>query len=99
LAIFGYNFLEQNTANIKASPVDGVVPTAAAISDGRYSLARSLYIYVKGEHLGKVPGLAEFVREILCDAASGSDGYLALKGLLPLPEALHKVEKAKAATL
>ncbi len=99
LAIFGYNYLEQNGTRIKAAPVDGVVPSPAAISDGKYGLARDLYIYVKGEHLGQVPGLAEFVQLIASDAATGPEGYLVLKGLLPLPAKLHDAVKAKAAAL
>ena len=99
LAIFGYNYLAQNATRLKAAPIDGVAPSPAAISDGKYSLARDLYIYVKGEHLAQVPGLADFVRLITSDAATGEEGYLILKGLLPLPAKLHDAMKAKAAAL
>jgi phosphate transport system substrate-binding protein len=33
-----------------------------------------------------VPGLKEYVEEFTSDVASGEDGYLADKGLIPLPE-------------
>lgn len=99
LAIFGYNFLEQNTSSVKASPVDGIVPTPAAISSGKYSLSRGLFVYVKGEHLSEVPGIREFLTLLVSDAATGEDGYLIMRGLLPLPAAEHDSAKTKVEKL
>ena len=42
--------------------------------------------YVKKAHVGKVPGLEEFIVEFTSDRASGEDGYLADKGLIPMPD-------------
>lgn len=92
LGIFGYSFLEENKAKVQGSKIDGVGPTLADIESGKYKVSRTLFVYVKGEHVGKVPGLAEFVNEMLTDAAVGPNGYLTAKGLLPL----HAGDLAKA---
>lgn len=99
LAIFGYSFLEQNAAMVKAHAVDGVEPSFANIIKGDYHVARSLYTYVKMAHVGEIAGLAEFVVEMTGDSAMGDNGYLILKGLLPLPEAEHIVNQAVARDL
>jgi phosphate transport system substrate-binding protein len=39
---------------------------------------------VKKAHVGRVPGLKEFIAAFLSDAAMSEDGYLADKGLVPL---------------
>ncbi|MFZ4540356.1 MAG: substrate-binding domain-containing protein [Rickettsiales bacterium] len=99
LGVFGYSFLEANSALVKANPIDGVVPNYDAIENGTYHVARSLYVYIKNAHLDKVPGLREFARELASDAASGEDGYLVMKGLLPLNDADHAAMKKVAAEL
>ncbi len=99
LAVFGYSFLEQNEAIVKAHPIDGVMPNFAAIIDGKYKVARSLYTYLKKAHVGTVPGLDAFAREITSDAASSADGYLVVKGLLPLPKEEHERIKQVAERL
>jgi phosphate transport system substrate-binding protein len=100
LGVFGYSFLEANGAAIKANAVDGVLPSYEAIESGTYQVARSLFVYVKRDHVGNVPGLAEFARELTSDAASGGDGYLVLKkGLLPLGDDKHTQAKENAAQL
>lgn len=93
IGVFGYSFLESNAAVVKANPVDGVTPNYDAIESGSYHVARSLYVYVKNAHFDKVPGLREFTAEIASDAASGEDGYLIMKGLLPLNDAEHEAMK------
>lgn len=89
LGIFGYSFLEQNAAIVKANPINGVMPTFEAIVGGDYKVARSLYVYVKNQQ--DVAGLREFATLLTSDAAVGDDGFLIMKGLLPL----HHVEHAK----
>lgn len=84
LGVFGYSFLEQNLDTVKAETIDGVAPNAETIGDGSYPLARSLYIYVKVQHIGVTPGLEQFLNEFLSDAAAGRGGYLAERGLIPL---------------
>ena len=85
LGVFGFSFLEQNMDTVKAETIDGVAPSAATIADGSYPLARSLYIYVKKQHIDTTPGLREFVLEFMSDAAAGRGGYLQDRGLVPLP--------------
>lgn len=95
--IFGYSFLEENAGKINAVEIEGAVPTYETISSGEYKVSRPLYIYAKKAHVGTIPGMAEFMAEYVSDAALGEDGYLADKGLIPLPaEALEKVRKAVA---
>ena len=86
LGVFGYSFLEQNLDTVKAETIDGVAPTADTIASGEYPLSRSLYIYVKKAHIGVIPGLQQFVQEFLSEGAAGKGGYLADRGLIPLPE-------------
>ena len=86
LGVFGYSFLEQNLDTVRAETIDGVAPNADTIADGSYPLARSLYIYVKKQHVGVTPGLEQFVMEFLSEASAGRGGYLQDRGLVPLPE-------------
>jgi phosphate transport system substrate-binding protein len=86
LGIFGYSFLDQNADKLQGSEIQGVAPTFENIADGKYPIARSLYFYVKNAHVGVVPGIREFIAEFTSDAAIGEEGYLADKGLIPLPE-------------
>ena len=83
LGIFGYSFLEQNEDKLQGSVMDGVEPNFENIVAGKYEISRTLYVYVKNQHVGKVPGIAEYVAEFLSDKAAGEEGYLADKGLIP----------------
>jgi len=85
LGIFGFSFVEQNANAIKDIPIDGVEAKYETIADGSYKMSRPLFIYVKKQHVGQVPGMAEFVAEYVSDKALGEDGYLADKGLVTLP--------------
>lgn len=84
--IFGYSFLDQNSDKVQGSMIGGVEPTFEAIADGEYPVSRSLYFYVKKAHLGLVPGIEGYLAEFISEDASGPDGYLADKGLIPLSE-------------
>lgn len=85
LGVFGFSFLGQNRDRVKAAAIDGVQPTAAAIADGSYPLARTLYVYVKKNALERTPGLRPYLAEFLSEAASGKGGYLLDQGMIPLP--------------
>ncbi len=85
--VFGFSFLDQNADKLQGSMIDGVEPTFENIASGDYGVSRSLYFYVKQEHVGVVPGIQEYVNEFTSDAAWGEDGYLVDKGLIPLPDA------------
>lgn len=87
LGIFGFSFLDQNSDKVRGSKIDGIEPTFEAIADGSYPLSRPLFIYVKKAHVGKVPGIAEFLAEFTSEKAWGDEGYLAEKGMIPMPRA------------
>jgi phosphate transport system substrate-binding protein len=95
LGVLGYSYLDRNRDRIKAASIDGVAPTAESISAWTYPLARPLFIYVKQAHVGKIPGLAEFVQEFVSDRAIGPRGYLVDEGLMPLPDPQMQQERLK----
>lgn len=99
LGIFGFSFLEENLNALHGSLVEGVAPDFDSIASGRYPVARSLYMYVKKAHVGVIPGLREFVAEFVSDRAIGEEGYLADKGLIPLPAGESKQVRAAALAL
>lgn len=86
VGIFGFSFLDQNGDNIQGSTVDGALPTFENIASGKYGVSRSLFFYIKKQHVGTIPGIAEYATEFTADKAWGDDGYLIDKGLIPLPE-------------
>lgn len=96
--VFGFSFLDQNADKLQGASVGGVEPTFDNIASGDYGISRSLFIYAKKEHVGAIPGMEEFIAEYTSDGAWGTDGYLADKGLIPLPddERATQAENAKA---
>ncbi len=84
VAVFGYSFLDQNSDSIKGATVNGVAPEFENIAAGDYKVSRSLYYYVKKQHVGVVPGIAEYAAEFASEGAAGEEGYLVDKGLIPL---------------
>lgn len=88
--VFGFSYLDQNIDKIQGSIIDGNEPTFEAIAEGGYSVSRSLFFYVKKAHVGVIPGITEFLGEFTSDKAWGPDGYLADKGLIPMPAAERK---------
>ncbi|MGA0072987.1 MAG: substrate-binding domain-containing protein [Steroidobacteraceae bacterium] len=87
LGIFGYSFLEENLGRLHGSLIEGKAPTFENIADGAYPVSRSLFMYVKKAHVGVIPGIKEFLAELTSEKAVGDEGYLADKGLIPLPRA------------
>jgi phosphate transport system substrate-binding protein len=85
LGIFGYSFLEENISQIQGATMDGVAPTFDNIASSKYPVSRPLFIYVKQAHVGVIPGLREYVTEYVSERSMGTEGYLADKGLVPLP--------------
>jgi phosphate transport system substrate-binding protein len=88
--IFGFSFLDQNSDKVQGSMVEGKEPTFEAIAAGEYPVSRPLFFYVKKAHVGTIPGIAEFLAEFTSEKAWGEEGYLADKGLIPMPEAERK---------
>ncbi|QDY99830.1 phosphate ABC transporter substrate-binding protein [Nitratireductor mangrovi] len=97
--IFGFSFLDQNADKLQGSKIGGIEPTFDNIASGDYGVSRSLYIYAKKEHVGVIPGMAEFITEYTSDAAWGPEGYLADKGLIPLPDAERATQAEDAQAL
>jgi phosphate transport system substrate-binding protein len=97
LGVFGYSFLEENRNKLHGSPIEGNEPSFENIAAGDYPVSRSMYIYVKKSHVGVIPGLQEFMAEFTSERALGEEGYLADKGLIPLPKA-DRAKVRKAAT-
>ena len=96
LGIFGYSFLDQNSDKVQGAIVDGSAPEFDLIAEGAYPVSRPLYFYVKAQHVGKIPGIKEYLAEFANDKAWGEDGYLVDKGLIPAPDA-ERAEFAKNA--
>ncbi len=96
VGIFGFSFLDQNADKLQGAIVDGIEPTFEKIAGGDYGVSRSLYFYVKQQHVDQVPGIKEFVAEFTNDRAWGEDGYLVDKGLIPLPAADRKAMRDAA---
>lgn len=82
--ILGFSFLDQNMNRIQGSLINGVSPEFSAIASGDYPVSRSLFFYVKGEHLKHIPGFKRYLTEFLSEKALGDEGYLSDKGLIPL---------------
>jgi len=93
--VFGFSFLEENSNKLRGVPLDGVVPEFDQITSGKYPGARRMYVYIKKQHVGVVPGIDKFAAEYVSAKALGEDGYLAKKGLVTLPKKeLDEVRKS-----
>jgi phosphate transport system substrate-binding protein len=99
MAVFTFSYLDQNRNKIHAATVGGVTASLGTIASGQYPISRPLFIYVKRAHVQDIPGLSEFVTEYLSDRSAGADGYLADKGLIPLPKAELAKQRAIIATM
>lgn len=92
LGIFGYSYLDANRAQIRDVPIGGVTATAATIADGSYPGSRPLFIYVKKQHVGVIPGLQQYLTAFITAAAPG--GALVERGLIPLSADLYAQNQA-----
>ncbi|MBO6917355.1 MAG: substrate-binding domain-containing protein [Rhizobiaceae bacterium] len=82
--IFGFSFLDQNSDVLQGALVDGVAPEFEDIASGDYPVSRSLFFYVKKDHVGVIPGMEEFLAAFSSEDAWGEEGYLTDKGLIPM---------------
>jgi phosphate transport system substrate-binding protein len=101
LGIFGYSFLEENSDLIAGVKVNGVAPTAENISSKSYPISRSLFFYIKNDHINEVRAMSEYVDMFLNVDLIGEEGLLTEIGLIPMSDELIKLnrEKAKAQAL
>ncbi|HEF1344113.1 TPA: substrate-binding domain-containing protein [Campylobacter coli] len=82
--LFGYGFLVSNVDKINAADIDGVKADEKNIADGKYDLARSLFIYINAK---KNPKEAfEFAKIYMSDDLAKSGGELEKIGLVPLSD-------------
>ena len=99
LGIFGFSFLNENADRLQGSLIGGVEPSFENIADGIYPISRSLYFYVKNAHVGITPGIVDYVRAFTDERTWGPSGYLANRGLIPLPEDERRAARAAALRL
>ncbi|TKB06430.1 substrate-binding domain-containing protein [Desulforhopalus sp. IMCC35007] len=99
VGIFGFSFLDQNSDVIQGSFIEDMPPTFEAIADGSYPVSRPLYFYVKKAHVDVIPGMKGYLDEFTSEKAWGEDGYLADKGLIPMPAAERKQYHENVAAL
>ena len=76
------------------------MPSLDTVVSGDYPVSRPLFFYVKGQHIGTVPGIEEYVQFFLSEGISGNGGTLEAAGLIPQPaeksaEVLAAFEAAK----
>jgi len=97
--IFGFSFLDQNADVIQGSKIEGKAPTFEGIADGSYPVSRPLFFYVKKAHMNVIPGMKEYLAEFASEKAWGEEGYLADKGMIPMPKEERKKYAATVAEL
>ena len=94
--VFGFSFLDQNSDRVQGALIDGVEPEFELISDGSYPVSRSLYMYIKDAHIGVIAGMEEFLEELTDEDTWGEEGYLADRGLIPMPEEEQEIYQNNA---
>jgi phosphate transport system substrate-binding protein len=97
VGIFGFSFLEQNSDKVHGAVINGVAPSFEAIASKTYPVSRPLFMYAKKAHIGVVPNMQGFLAEFTSEKAWGDDGYLADKGMIPMPEPMRKQVAASVA--
>jgi len=95
--IFGFSYLDQNSDTLQGAKLDGVAPSFDAIADGSYKASRALFMYVKHQHIGVVPGITEYMTE--WTKHWDEDGILADAGMIPLPTAEREEMATRMTTL
>jgi phosphate transport system substrate-binding protein len=96
VGVFGYSYLEENTASLKGIAINGVMPTYDNIANFQYPGARPLYIYVKNAHVRAIPSIRAFVAEFTKESTWGRGGYLVRSGLIAAPDQV-RARNAQAA--
>ncbi len=104
VGVFGLSFYDQNRDKLKVATVNGITPSLETIASGEYPVSRPLYFYVKGEHVGVIPGISEYVEFFLSEGMAGIGGTLETAGMIPAPveetaEVLAEYKAGKALTV
>lgn len=100
MGLFGYSYLEENSAQLKGIAINGIEPTYQSISSFKYPGARPLYIYVKNAHVRAIPAIKAFVTEFSKETSWGPNGYLVRRGMIAAPDAVRtkNAQNARAFT-
>lgn len=85
VGVFGLSFYDQNRDTLKVATISGVTPSLETVAAGQYPVSRPLFFYVKGEHIGVIPGIEEYVQFFMSDAIAGNGGTLEAAGMIPQP--------------
>ncbi len=99
MGVFGLSFYENNTDKLKVATVSGVVPSTKTIADGKYPVSRPLFMYVKKQHIGVIPGLQEYLDFFVSDDMAGPQGKLIDYGLVADPKLKETQAAVKNGTL
>lgn len=86
VGVFGLSFYESNRDRLQVATVSGVAPSVETILSGEYPVSRPIFFYLKGDHIGLVPGLREFALYFVSDSVSGFGSPLEEAGLIPLSD-------------
>ncbi len=97
--VFGYSFLVENSDVISGVSIDGIEPTAETISDKSYPISRSLFFYVKNDHVKAVPAMKEYMDMFLNEDLIGEEGLLSEIGLIPMSGELINENKNRISSL
>ncbi|GAB4580649.1 MAG: hypothetical protein Fur0022_33910 [Anaerolineales bacterium] len=65
IAYFGYAYYQENAENLKILAINGVEPSATAVEDGSYPLARPLFIYSDATIMAEKPQVAAYINYFL----------------------------------
>ena len=82
--IFGFSYLDQNSDTLQGAEISKTAPTFENIASNNYSVSRALYIYVKHQHIGVIPGLKKFLENWKLNWSE--DGILSDAGMIPMSE-------------
>ena len=88
MGVFGLSFYDQNRDTLQVATMSGVTPSLETIADGSYPVSRPLYFYVKGEHIGVIPGIEEYTEFFMSEAINGQGGTLEAAGMIPAPRSV-----------
>lgn len=61
IGYFGYAYFNENQGKLKALSIDGIEPTAETAENGKYPLARPLFIYSDAKIMEEKPQVAWFI--------------------------------------
>ncbi|MEM8553036.1 MAG: substrate-binding domain-containing protein [Pseudomonadota bacterium] len=84
VGVFGLSFYDQNRDRLQVATVKGVTPSLETIATGEYPVSRPLFFYIKGEHIGVIPGLEEYAMFFVSEQISGPGSILEAAGLISL---------------